>query len=253
MAFTWADKRRTYIIGGAVMLGVVLLSGILIAVLYEAPSCMDGRQNQDETGIDCGGSCLYLCQNEVQAPRLTFARAVTNGSGRTDVIAYIENRNQAAEANDAPYTVEVFDEVGTLLGKREGRIDLPARSTVALYVPGVYVGVGAAPRAFVSFADDTRWRTARTEEVPLRITDITLISGELPRVNATVSNVAPSAVYGRTLIATVFDSNGVAIAASQTVVREVPALGSTSAVFTWPEAFTGTAVRVEVTAVPLLL
>lgn len=252
MALTWADKRRTYIIGGAIALGIMLLSGIGIAVMYEAPSCTDGRQNQDETGIDCGGSCDFLCRNEVQAPRLSFARAVTNGSGRTDVIAYIENRNQDAEAKDAPYTVEVFDESGTLLGKREGRIDLPARSTVALYVPGVYVGIGATPRAFVSFEDDMRWRNARSGETPLAISNITLIPGMLPRVNATVSNAAPSAVYGRILVATVFNSEGVAIAASQTVVREVPGQGSAQAVFTWPEAFMGTAVRVEVTAVPLL-
>lgn len=252
MALTWADKRRTYIIGGAIAFGIMLLSGILFAFLYEAPSCMDGRQNQDETDIDCGGSCMYLCRNEVQAPRLSFARAVTNGSGRTDVIAYIENRNPDAEAKDALYTVEVFDESNVLLGKREGRIDLPARSTVALYVPGVYVGVAAVPRAFVSFADDTRWRNVRAGEAPLTVSGITLVPGALPRVNATVSNSAPSAVYNRTLIATVFDSDGVAIAASQTVVREVAALGSTQAVFTWPEVFTGTAVRVEVTAVPML-
>lgn len=252
MALTWADKRRTYIIGGAIALGIVLLSGILFAVLYDAPSCMDGRQNQDETGIDCGGSCMYLCAHEVQEPRLTFARAVTNGTGRTDVIAYVENRNQNAEAKAARYIVEVFGESGTLLGKREGTIDLPARATVAIFVPGVYQGVGAVPRAFVSFDKDTRWRNARGRENAIAISGIELVSGSRPRVNATLSNVAPSAVYNRTLVATVFDVEGVAIAASQTVVREVPALGTASAVFTWPEAFSGLAARVEVTAVPTL-
>lgn len=252
MALTWGDKRRFIIIGSAAVLGTLLLAGIVIAVLYDAPSCMDARQNQDETGIDCGGSCAYLCRNEVQEPRLSFARAVTNGSGRTDVIAYIENRNQAAEAKDARYTVEVFDELGDLLGKREGTIDLPARSTVALYAPGVYVGVGATPRAFVSFDEDMRWRNARGGQAPLAISGIELIPGSRPRVNATITNVAPSAAYNQTFVATVFDTEGVAIAASQTVVREVPALGTASAVFTWPEAFMGTAVRVEVIVVPVL-
>ena len=252
MALTWGDKRRITIIASFAALGVILLSGILVAVLYDAPSCTDGRQNQDETGVDCGGSCAYLCRHEVQEPRLSFARAVTNGSGRTDVIAYIENRNQNAEAKDAQYTVEVFDESGALLGKRAGMIDLPARATVALYVPGVYVGVGVAPRAFVTFDEDIGWRNARSGEVPLSISDIELASGSRPRVTATIANVAPSPVFNRTLVATVFDSSGIAIAASQTVAREVPALGTASAVFTWPEAFTGTAVRVEVTSVPTL-
>lgn len=252
MALTWGDKRRFVIIASFAALCVLLLSGILIAVLYDAPSCMDGRQNQDETGVDCGGSCAYLCRHEAQDPRLTFARAVTNGSGRTDVIAYVENRNQNAEAKDARYTVEVFDESGALLGKRESMIDLPARSIVALYVPGVYAGIGATPRAFVSFDEGTRWRNARGGESPLAVSGIKLTSGSRPRVDATVTNVAPSPVFNRTLIATVFDADGVAIAASQTVVREVPALGTASAVFTWPEAFSGTPVRVEVISVPVL-
>lgn len=252
MALTWADKRRFYIIGGAALIGCALLAIFVISVLYEAPSCMDQKQNQDETGIDCGGSCAYLCAFEAQEPRVTFARALTNGSGRTDVIAYIENRNQSAEAKGARYQVEVFDEAGVLLGTREGTIDLPARSTTALFIPGIYLGTGAAPRAFVSFEDSTRWRNAAGGEGAVTVTATDVIPGTRPRVNATVSNVAPTAVYNHTMIATVFDESGVAIAASQTVVREIAGRGSAQAVFTWNEPFLGEATRVEVMGVPVL-
>lgn len=252
MALTWADKRRLYVIGGAVVIGIMLLAALGISALYEAPSCMDRKQNQDESGIDCGGSCAYLCKNEVQEPRVSFARAIANGNGRTDVIAYIENRNQSAEAKGARYEVEVFDEAGELLGKREGTIDLPPRSTVTLFVPGIYLGIGASPRAFVSFEEDLKWRNARGASEAITVTNADLILGEKPRVNAALTNISPTAVYNRTLIATVFDAGGVAIAASQTVVREIEGRGTEDAVFTWNEPFQGTAVRVEVMSVPLL-
>lgn len=252
MALTWADKRRFYVIGGAALIGITLLAALTISILYEAPSCMDQKQNQDEAGIDCGGSCAYLCMHEVQEPRVSFARALANGNGRTDVIAYVENRNQNAEAKSARYEVEVFDESGVLLGKREGTIDLPARSTVALFVPGIYLGMGAAPRTFVSFADETKWRNARGGEAPVIVTRADLVLGSQPRVNATLSNDSPDALYNRTLIATVFDAAGVAIAASQTIVRQIEGAGSADVVFTWNEPFTGTATRVEVTSVPVL-
>jgi len=252
MALTWADKRRLYVIGGAALVGIVLLAAFIISVMYEAPSCMDRKQNQDETGIDCGGSCAYLCKNDVQEPRVSFARAIANGNGRTDVIAYIENRNQSAEAKSARYEVEVFDEAGTLLGKREGTLDLPARSTVTLFVPGIYLGIGASPRAFVSFEESLNWRNARGASEAVSVTTADLVLSEKPRVTAMLSNISPTTVYNRTMVATVFDTDGVAIAASQTVVREIAGRGSAQAVFTWNEPFIGTAARVEVTSVPTL-
>lgn len=252
MTLTWADKRRFYVIGGAALIGVALLTVFIISILYEAPSCLDQKQNQDEAGIDCGGSCAYLCPHEVQEPRVTFARTIENGSGRTDVIAYIENRNQNAEAKGARYTLEVFDEAGTILGTKEGVMDLPARSTVSLFVPGVYQGIGTAPRAFISFAEDTRWRTARGAENAIAVTQADLVLGDKPRVNAILSNISPTTIYNKTVIATVFDQDGVAIAASQTVVREIRGLGTATAVFTWNQPFQGSAARVEVTSVPVL-
>lgn len=252
MAFTWADKRRFYIIGGAVLIGSALLMVLAISILYEAPSCSDQKQNQDEAGVDCGGSCAYLCAHEVQEPRVTFARTIENGSGRTDVIASIENRNQNAEAKGARYTVEVFDETGNLLGTKEGMMDLPARSTVSLFVPGIYQGVGVAPRAFISFAEDTQWRNARGGENAITVIQADLVLGDKPRVNAILSNIAPIALYNKTIIATVFNQEGIAIAASQTVVREIAGRGTATAVFTWNQPFQGTAARVEVTSVPSL-
>lgn len=252
MAFTWADKRRFYVIGGAALIGIALLTVFVISIMYEAPSCMDQKLNQDEAGIDCGGSCAYLCAHEVQEPRVTFARTIENGSGRTDVIAYIENRNQSAEAKSARYTVEVFDETGNLLGTKEGTMDLPARSTVSLFIPGIYQGIGTAPRAFVSFADDTKWRNARGGENAIAVSQADLVLGDRPRVNAILSNISPTAVYNKTVIATVFNQEGVAIAASQTVVREISGRGTATAVFTWNQPFAGTAARVEVTSVPSL-
>ncbi len=238
------------VIGSAVFIGLLLLSGIVIAFVYKVPSCTDLKQNQDETGVDCGGSCAYLCSDTVQAPRVQFARAVENGAGRTDVIAYIENRNAGAEANDARYTVEVFATDGTPLGTRVGMIDIPARSTIALYVPGVAAAGGV--RAFVSFEDTLRWRTARSANTALVVSRVDRVEGNRPRITAVLENPEPEAQYNRTVIATVFDAGGEAIAVSQTVVREVPALGTTEAVFTWNAPYRGQGARVEIMTVPEL-
>lgn len=70
----------------------LLLSAIMLASLFviscdkddnpmEVPTCDDGIQNADETGVDCGGSCKP-CQLEIQNPdTYTFER---NGESTVD-------------------------------------------------------------------------------------------------------------------------------------------------------------------------
>ena len=48
------------------------------------PTCFDSIQNNDETGIDCGGSCLFSCSNLVPCtysngpPRSTYSPSTVN-------------------------------------------------------------------------------------------------------------------------------------------------------------------------------
>src|SRR3989344_6201594 len=65
---SWAAGRRFIIlcIVGAVV--IAFLAAISIATFYKSPSCSDGKQNQDETGVDCGGSCAYLCKAKKPTP-----------------------------------------------------------------------------------------------------------------------------------------------------------------------------------------
>lgn len=251
MALSWADRRRAYVIGGFLVLAAIVLGAGAFAFLYEAPSCTDALRNQDETGVDCGGSCPNLCSADVSPLRVSFARAIPYG-GRTDVIAYVENRNLDAESKGARYTAELFDDAGQLLGKKEGMLDIPARSTVPLFVPAIAQGVAAAPRAFVSFEEGVTWRSARDGKVPLTVMRADIVPGDNPRVRALLRNSDARVAYDRVLVATVFDLAGQAIAASRTVVRQAPAFGEAEAVFTWSEPFAGVAVRVEVVEVPVL-
>jgi hypothetical protein len=51
---SWAGNRRLLIIAGVLFVIIVVLSVILILTLPKEPSCSDGLQNQDESGVDCG-------------------------------------------------------------------------------------------------------------------------------------------------------------------------------------------------------
>lgn len=250
----WATRRRLLIMGGIGAVVVLIAAATVFAFIYRPPSCTDRKQNQDETGVDCGGtSCTYLCTAEVDAPVVRFVRPLSPAPGRTDVVAYIENRNQTAAVKHARYTIELYDADNLLIGKQGGVIDLPPRSIIPLFVPGFPTDRHDAVRAFLAFnVDSLHWTTETRAAVAPSVGDIRLDTSAQPRVYAIARNQAPRTLYDSMLVATVFDAAGTVIAASQTVLREIPGQGAVSALFTWNEPFTGVPVRVEVLPVPML-
>ncbi|KND47960.1 MAG: hypothetical protein AB199_04255 [Parcubacteria bacterium C7867-004] len=237
MNLNWADRRRFWLLGTAAVVFLLLVVGVGIAVMYETPSCMDKKLNQDETGVDCGGSCAYLCSADAEAPRVNFVRGIQNKQGRVDVIAFIENRNESAEAVRAGYTIEVRGEDNLVLAERTGTIDLPARTISPVFIPSIYQGTGVATRTFLTFMEPVKFSRAK-ERVAPSVQNITLVPGDRPRLTATLKNSSAETIYNQKVVATIFStSDNTAVGASQTVVREIPAQGTSEVVFTWNEPF----------------
>src|SRR3989344_2953978 len=99
---TWAGERRLIVLSilGAILVAFIVI--ILIATFYKSPTCTDGVRNQNEQGIDCGGSCSYLCTANEEPPTVLFTKAIPSGVGRLDVVALVENKNATAAAKDVP-------------------------------------------------------------------------------------------------------------------------------------------------------
>src|SRR3989344_5725203 len=147
---SWASKRKVLIITLLSLVGITLVVLTVIAFVYEAPSCSDGKQNDDERGVDCGGaSCTYLCSADVDGATVRFARILRPQEGRLDVIAYIDNRDTNAAAKGVNAVVELFDENQSLLATKTVVIDIPEGATVPVYLADVYRGSGVVSQAFV--------------------------------------------------------------------------------------------------------
>lgn len=241
----WAHKREWTVIAVLVAFVVALLAIIGFAIFYHMPTCTDGKQDQDEVGVDCGGSCSTLCSVQVERASVRFARVLTQ-SGRQDLIAYIDNPNTDAYAARADLLVDTYTQDGHQLEKH-AYMPLLANSATPLFIPDI----ASAPveQAFVSFASGSPMWTKGTggaEKMP-KATEVS-VGGtpDAPRVTATVTNPTAYPENGVPFIASVFANDGTVIAASQTVVPLIPPQGSATAVFTWNEAFSAPYARIEV-------
>lgn len=255
----WAKRRRLIVWVIIAAVAIAILAILSFAIFYKTPTCFDHKQNQDETGIDCGGSCSTVCTPQTvatpgssvaQPATVRFTRALSQ-SGRTDVIAYIDNPNHDAYATAAHLTLDVYtsddEDLRTHLS-----FDIPAGKSVPVFIPGAAAGGLNVRQVFLAFdAGYPVWTRVRGQVALPPTTSNIIIENQqtLPRVTATLSNPIAYAMQNVVVVATVFDASGNAVAASQTVVPTLPAQGTAPLVFTWNEPFSAPAARVEL--VPL--
>ncbi|MEK7099845.1 MAG: FxLYD domain-containing protein [Patescibacteria group bacterium] len=247
---SWATRRRTIIFSIIVAVLLIALVSILFPVFYKAPSCTDQKMNGKETGIDCGGTCTYLCSAEVGAAAPRFVRPFSPSAGRTDVISYIDNPNKDLVAKDVHYTVELYGTDATVIARKEGITDILPGAT-PVYIPNFTSGYAVVARAFLSF-DDTTIHWYRYEDqrvVPKYNFDAQIQGTTAPRIMATLTNPSAKTLRDITVVATVFDASGNAIAATQTVIPTIPPQGISGAVFTWNEPFAGVPARIDIVPV----
>jgi hypothetical protein len=85
--------------------------------LQPAPTCTDGKQNQEETEIDCGGPFCGDCElNRVQAVRTFPALALSSpDSKRSTLLIQFQNPNANYGANPLSYTVNLYGADGGVI------------------------------------------------------------------------------------------------------------------------------------------
>jgi hypothetical protein len=105
--------------------------GTAFYFLFRAkPNCTDGKKNQGEENIDCGGPCPK-CEILPQIENLVVSEKniIQAGASKYDALVKIQNPNSLFGAANFEYSFDFFDENGQLIGKKEGAsFALPAET-----------------------------------------------------------------------------------------------------------------------------
>ena len=137
---TWAFKRQAFYI--SILILVVLVFGFIIIYpsLNQPPTCADNEQNGDETGVDCGGSCLRACIAQMDEVSVLWSRAFRVVPGRYNAVAYLINHNQDTAINKISYRFRFADENNVYIGKRDGTTFIPPAGKFTIFEPAIDVG-----------------------------------------------------------------------------------------------------------------
>jgi hypothetical protein len=244
---SWSSHRKfTY--GFFVVLGLILIIGLpAFLLLYKAPSCNDGKQNQGEQGIDCGGPCVKLCPSAFLPPEVIWTKSEPVAPGLYNVAAYVVNNNLNGAAYDVPYEMQLFDDQGVLITYKDGTITIPPhRNTLAFQ--GSVSTEKRIPAKVIITLDSPQWVKQTDELGDLVIADKKYSENQnSSSLQVTLQNNAVTPYNNLSVYVVLYDGQGNAIDFSKTVIDSVPANGGTVvAPFTWPVSHNGQVVSIEV-------
>jgi len=251
MALTWSGRRKLIYYGVGIVV-LALLAWIAWLLFFNvAPSCLDRIQNEGELGIDCGGPCALLCADTARDPVLLWSRAFQTGPTSYTAAAYIQNNNQGAGAKNVAYSFQLFDAQNNLVIERDGVANVPPITTVPIIEPNIVVGNRTVARTQFAFSNTPPavWSKVPANAIPTLHVAEQNLNTYASRLGASIINNTLTDAHNVTVAAVLFDSQGVARAASKSLIVDVPAKSSMPAVFTWAGGVPNI-VRAEITILP---
>lgn len=249
---TWAGRRKFIYAVIVIIVAVFLIGWPVYNLFYEAPSCVDNKQNGDEQGIDCGGSCTKLCQNNfLSLPAASWVRYKEVAPNVYNIAAYVVNPNKNAAAKKVPYRFSVLDRNGFQIAEAKGTFDVPAGRNTMIFRPAVTIKDQEPARAVVEFSNNPEWSIASDSLRSLSVTDKDYSENESgSSLEARLRNGGAVGLSDIVVFAILKDGDGNVIDFSKTIVDRLGPSASAVAPFTWPASHGGRVISIEVLAVP---
>ncbi len=210
---------------------LLIVGGIYFFYLKPAPNCSDNKQNQEETGIDCGGPCIAC---EVKDLNLVTEEIIflSAGEDRTTLLAKIRNPSQNFSASFS-YQFELH---GTPFQASElrGREVITAGDTEYIVIPNARVN-GENIRSADLNISDLNWSEDKSLPPNIRIISQTNVSKTRVSVTGVLINQSPKSFPSVNVKALLFDSKGNIVNASFTQLEGVEAFSDKAFTVFFPE------------------
>ncbi len=231
---------------------IILLSGAvaaLVLMLNQAPSCQDGKLNQGELEVDCGGPCSAVCPQETKPLTILWSRTFKVTEGKYDLAAMVENPNDSIVASQARYSFKVYDGQNLLLLERQGTVSVNPRQRTVIFIPNVLVGQKIPSRGFTEFISGPDWVRLKDDFIPPELLVIAKnleAAADSPRLSAIVRNNSVLKLSNVFFYALVADEKRNVIAVSSTVVPQFAPGETKTLFFTWPQGWSQEGLIVDV-------
>ena len=252
----WAQRRQLIYMLSLIFVFLCVAGFFAYQSFNVPPTCFDGKQNGDETGVDCGAksSCSLYCSDELSPPVVRWVRvfpAATNGASNiVHAIAYIEHGNPKAASYGVQYTFKLYDDLNSLVTERKGTTFIGAMGKSAIVETLIPIGSTDPNKIRATFSfDPIIWHKISPEYALVILnTDRKLLENTDigTRLTATIENQSLYQFRNMEVAAILYDVDGNAITASKAVLPSLDKQESKDIVFTWGYKMPRQVVKIEV-------
>jgi hypothetical protein len=245
----WAQRRKLLYMMSILLVLAIALSLVVRQATKVAPTCYDGKQNQSEVGVDCGGPCTFYCVNELGEPKVRWVRTFEIRPGIVHAVAYIEHTYPTAAARKIHYSFRLYDEKNTLITEREGDTYLGTMGRTAIVETLIKTGNVKPSIVRFAIAPPIPWEKIPAEYSQVVIkTDRTFLEPlvDSTRLTATIENTSRISFRDTDVVALLYDKDDNVVTSSQALVQTLPGMSSQTLSFTWPFAMPVPITRIEI-------
>lgn len=246
---SWAQRRKATYIVSVLFVLISILAVILYFVLNKTPTCFDGIKNQDEVGVDCGGSCVILCREQYVNPVVIWGPRPVKvlSSGLYNFLTYVQNPNSGVGAYNVSYNLKVYDNKDLILFQKTGSIYIPSNNNFVIFEDNINLYDKVPARTKLEFTGNPIWQKIESSESAITAVSKNLTNEDTrPKLSVTINNNTIKPIENIESVAILYDENNNAVAFSKTKIDVIDANGSTDISFTWPEKFDKKIVRIDV-------
>ncbi len=247
----WSTGHKTKIITSiSAILLVIVSSFVYFKFIKHEPTCFDGKQNQDERGIDCGGICSIMCLADTKPLIPLWTRPIKITGDVYSVVSYIENQNMGNGIEKIPYEIRIFDDKNILVSEPiKGETFIGPNDRTAIFETAIKVGNRIPKTAFLKFTQtptfikiQDRWNDQNLVVEKDELTDLDTV----PKLTATLRNKTLETFINIPVVAIIYDAEGNVLSASQTFVDSIGPEESIPVYFSWPEPFSAAPAKREI-------
>ena len=232
----WRLKRQLSYL--SMVIATIIIVGIIVYFVDRPPAtCFDGKQNQNEIGVDCGGTCKRICAANVLPLKTVWVRPFEISPGLYSVMALIENPNLTQGVKKLSYTIKLFDQMGQLVKEIKGENEALPQNLFTIFESNISARQGEISRAFIDFDDNNVWQEITDPKILLRVSQKSFDNTSQPKLLATITNEMAEDLKNVRVIVVLSDADGNAFSTSATLVDFLPRLSKRDIFFTWPESF----------------
>jgi len=237
MAISWVAKKKFIYLGIPVLI-------ILIPIVYlvwqnwPKPSCTDGKQNQQEDDVDCGGTCTPCVARPVEMVT-HWVKPFKIAEGRYDVAALIENSNPHYAIKSLEYQFKVYDSKNILIGQKRGVTFVNPQEKFLIFEANIDTGLKIPARVFLDLEENynKKWEYLDKEKPNISVVDKNFVNTPFARFEVLVKNNSLASVENLVASGILLDKNNNSFASSVTSIGVLKGDAEQLITFTWPEPF----------------